>query len=159
MRTDSATREEQAARLRRAREAAGYKQPIDAVRKFNWKPSTYLAHENTQNGISAQTALVYGKAFKVDPGWLLTGVGAGPSGKHSKTVEQSAEDFIPIGRFDASFSMGPGSLIAERPEPLGHWMVESQWLRGVTAAPPDSLDIVRVSGDSMHPTLLDGDRV
>jgi hypothetical protein len=69
------------------------------------------------------------------------------------------DGFISVGRFDASFSMGPGSLIPDDPEPLGYWVFESQWLRALSAVAPDHLAVVKVDGDSMLPTLLGGDLV
>lgn len=74
-------------------------------------------------------------------------------------VALAGQDFIPIGRFDASFSMGPGSLIPNDPEPLGYWIFEEQWLRALNAAAPDYLAVVKVDGDSMMPTLSGGDLV
>ena len=66
---------DQAARLRAAREAAGFKSASDAAQRFRWRASTYMAHENGQNGIRTEPALAYARAFGVDPGWLITGVG------------------------------------------------------------------------------------
>lgn len=70
-----------------------------------------------------------------------------------------AEGYIPIGRFDTSFSMGPGSLIEERPVPLGYMVFEEQWVRTLSAVAPAHLAVVKVDGDSMMPTLHAGDLV
>lgn len=78
MRSDSTIRDLQAARLRQARASAGFKNPAAAIEKFGWKASTYMAHENGQNGIRPDPALEYAKAYNVEPGWLLTGIGRGP---------------------------------------------------------------------------------
>ena len=67
---------DQAARLRAAREAAGFKSASDAAQRFRWRASTYMAHENGQNGIRTEPALAYARAFGVDPGWLMTGLRA-----------------------------------------------------------------------------------
>jgi hypothetical protein len=69
------------------------------------------------------------------------------------------DGFVSVGRFDASFSMGPGSLIAEDPEPLGYWVFEQQWLRALSHVSPERLAVVKVDGDSMTPTLFGGDLV
>jgi hypothetical protein len=58
-------------RLRSARRDAGFRSARSAAVHFNWAISTYLAHENGQNGLTAQAAARYGAAFNVDPGWLL----------------------------------------------------------------------------------------
>jgi phage repressor protein C with HTH and peptisase S24 domain len=68
-----------AARLRAAREAAGFKSASDAAQRFRWRASTYMAHENGQNGIRApEPALTYARVYGVDLNWLLTGIGHGP---------------------------------------------------------------------------------
>ena len=160
MKTDSTTKEAQAARLRAARESAGFKKAADAIDKFRWKTSTYMAHENGQNGLSAAASVPYSEKFQVEPGWLLTGIGRGPGEKKGKKTDVvNRQEYTEIGRFDASFSMGPGALVAENPEPLGYWMVETQWLNGITRSAPNSLAIVRADGDSMTPTLHAGDWV
>lgn len=62
-------------RLKKARISAGYSTATDAIRRFGWKGSTYRAHENSQNQYDAETAKIYGQAYGVSPGWLLTGEG------------------------------------------------------------------------------------
>lgn len=78
MKTSLNLRAAQATRLSQARRAAGFKTPSEAIQKFGWKGSTYMAHENGQNGLRLEPAIIYGRAFDVDPGWLLTGSGRGP---------------------------------------------------------------------------------
>lgn len=90
MKSDSKIRDDQAARLKQARERAGFKTASAAAASFSWSPSTYMAHENGQNGIPANVALFYGSAFNVDPGWLLTGIGRGP-GQTSFTLRSGAQ--------------------------------------------------------------------
>lgn len=72
------SKEARAARLRLARSDAGYITGAAAARRFGWKASTYLAHENGQNGINVEAAETYGNAYAVDGGWILTGAGRGP---------------------------------------------------------------------------------
>lgn len=77
MKNSLTSRHMQAARLKAARETAGFLTAAAAIQKHGWKQSTYLAHENGQNGLSTDAAIAYGSAFGVEPGWLLTGVGRG----------------------------------------------------------------------------------
>lgn len=58
-------------RLRKAREAAGYENAVDAARAFNWVKSTYHGHENGDRPISKAAAERYAAAFKIDPLLLL----------------------------------------------------------------------------------------
>lgn len=68
--------DERAARLRQARERAGYDSATDAARAFGWTVPTYLAHENASRGIPYERATKYARAFRVNAAWLITGVGA-----------------------------------------------------------------------------------
>lgn len=81
-----------AARLRAAREAAGFKSASDAAQKFRWRASTYMAHENGQNGIRTEPALAYARAFGVDPGWLITGIGKESTVKNSTGKKAGARE-------------------------------------------------------------------
>src|SRR5437870_3986654 len=62
-------------RLRTARQEAGFDSARAAALRHRWTVSTYSAHENGQNDFDEQTARLYGKAFKVSAGWLMTGEG------------------------------------------------------------------------------------
>jgi phage repressor protein C with HTH and peptisase S24 domain len=55
-------------------------------------------------------------------------------------------------------SAGPGALVSEG---LGkpYFGFDERWLKALTATPAGSLSIVRVEGDSMSPTLNDGDDI
>ena len=99
------------------------------------------------------------KLLNVRPEWILEGTLPRHVSGDVPATHIGSQDFTTIGRFDASYSMGPGSLIGDDPEPMGYWMVESQWLRGLSKATPGELAIVRCSGDSMQNTLFDGDWV
>jgi len=65
-----------ASRLRQARRAAGFEDATAAARRFGWVIPTYLAHENGSRGFPIERAQAYGRAFKANPGWLLTGEGS-----------------------------------------------------------------------------------
>lgn len=65
---------------------------------------------------------------------------------------------VPIPRRAASASAGSGAVgddLAARP------MIafDGQWLKRLTAAAPGDLSMIRVTGDSMAPTLNDGDDI
>lgn len=62
-------------RLKEAREEFGHKSASDAIRAHGWVGSTYRAHENKQNKFDVATAEAYGRAYKVNAAWLLTGEG------------------------------------------------------------------------------------
>lgn len=69
------------------------------------------------------------------------------------------DDFVQIPRYDAGVSAGHGSIIDPHADPLGYYYFEAQWLAALTRAAGDMLAVVKVDGDSMEPTLFDGDWV
>jgi phage repressor protein C with HTH and peptisase S24 domain len=70
----------------------------------------------------------------------------------------SLSHLVPIPRLEVSASAGPGS-IADREGSIAHIAFDPAWLKTVTRASSAELSIIRVQGDSMHPTLADGDDI
>lgn len=65
---------------------------------------------------------------------------------------------IPVTRSAVRVSAGPGAIPAnEESEP--YFAFDRRWLKALTGASAEHLSIVRVEGDSMAPTLGDGDDV
>ncbi|HEY8593174.1 MAG TPA: S24 family peptidase [Sphingomicrobium sp.] len=65
---------------------------------------------------------------------------------------------VSIKRHPVSVSAGPGAVVNEE---LGkpYFGFNERWLKALTASGPAKLSIVRVDGDSMAPTLNDGDDI
>jgi hypothetical protein len=70
------------------------------------------------------------------------------------------EGLISVPRLDVNASAGPGALDAEEKR-LGRIGFDAAWLRrlGVGGGGPGRLSVIRVDGDSMSPTLSDGDEI
>ena len=84
--------------------------------------------------------------------WLVTGEGEMRSGEGEET------DFVGIPLVDAEVSAGPGILVGE--ENVREVMAfDRQWLRSKLGSNPTHLTLVTVNGDSMAPTLVDGDTI
>lgn len=98
---------EQAQRLKLARGRAGYADATAAARRFGWTISTYLAHENGSRGFGVDRAKVYAEAFKVNPGWLLTGEGSPAS-----SLKIPVSGYVGAGAviYPVDESSGPGGL-------------------------------------------------
>jgi phage repressor protein C with HTH and peptisase S24 domain len=68
------------------------------------------------------------------------------------------DDLVPVSRSPVRASAGPGAFAddtAGRP-----WFAfDRQWLRTMTSSGPDRLSMIRVEGDSMSPTLNEGDDI
>ena len=72
--------------------------------------------------------------------------------------EAGVGDLVPVKRVPVRASAGPGALPgAERGQP--YFAFDERWLKLLTASRPDDLSIIRVEGDSMAPTLNDGDDI
>lgn len=122
-------------RLKWAREQAGFKSARSAALKFQWKPSTYSAHENGQNDYNEQDAIKYGAKFKRSPGWLLTGMGD-PGARKTKLLGK----------------VGAGAAVEPLEPPDGE---------EVDLAPgaPLNAAAVKVDGNSMYPRYFDGEKL
>lgn len=165
MKHSASAKNEQAARLRRAREAAGFKNASDAVARFRWRVSTYMAHENGQNGIRTEPALSYARAFGVEPGWLMTGVGHGPG----------AAKLAQRGSRETEIAPAPRAYSGERwPRDLrvlgmaecgpDGWSLWNGEVIEMTSRPPNLAGAaqayaVYVVGDSMEPRYHSGELV
>jgi phage repressor protein C with HTH and peptisase S24 domain len=68
------------------------------------------------------------------------------------------DTLVNIKRHPVRASAGPGAIVNEG---LGkpYFGFDERWLKALTATPAASLSIVRVEGDSMSPTLNDGDDI
>lgn len=126
----------------------------------------YQSVQDLENGSSRNTKhlLAYARALRIRHEWLEREEGDMEINEplamiEPGIVEMHGAAYAAIGRFDARLSAGPGSLVADHTEPLGYYLIEQQWLRMLTMAGPQNLAVVRVDGDSMFPTLSDGDWV
>lgn len=67
-------------------------------------------------------------------------------------------DYVAVPRLSVRASAGPGALATEEAT-RGRFAFDPGWLRGLTAGGPATLSLIRVEGDSMSPTLEDGDDI
>ena len=79
----------------------------------------------------------------------------GPAEKESSSP---VPGLVPISRSSVRASAGPGAIPdSERDKPF--FAFDERWLRQLTGASPGDLTVIRVEGDSMEPTLHDGDDI
>ena len=69
----------------------------------------------------------------------------------------AADVRVTVAQFDLGASAGPGAL-PEDEQARSHLAFDAKWLRRL-AADPRQLSMIRVEGDSMLPTLSDGDEI
>lgn len=73
-------------------------------------------------------------------------------------LEAGVGALVPVMRVPVRASAGPGALPgAEQAQP--YFAFDERWLKLLTGSRPDELSIIRVEGDSMAPTLNDGDDI
>jgi len=72
--------------------------------------------------------------------------------------EAPSSGLIPVNRVLVRASAGPGA-VAESERGHGYFAFDDRWLRAITGSGSDQLSIIRVEGDSMSPTLNDGDDI
>lgn len=65
---------------------------------------------------------------------------------------------MPVPRLGVDAAAGAGAFDGDE-KAGGHIAFDPAWLRRVAHGPPDQLSIIRVAGDSMAPTLADGDDI
>jgi phage repressor protein C with HTH and peptisase S24 domain len=164
---------DQAARLRQAREAAGFKSAAEAIERFRFTASTYMAHENGQNGIRVEPAQAYAHAFGVDPGWLLTGLRAKPEAaqrgerqRSSRASQGPRETQTPIPGAIYSAERWPRDLRVLGMAECGPdgWSLWNGEVIEMTSRPPNLAGAaqayaVYVVGDSMEPRYHSGELV
>jgi phage repressor protein C with HTH and peptisase S24 domain len=77
----------------------------------------------------------------------------GPAG-----AEPVSGRLVTVTRHPVNVSAGPGAIAAEE---LGqpYFGFDERWLKGLTSTSAERLSIVRVQGDSMSPTLSEGDDI
>ena len=72
--------------------------------------------------------------------------------------EAGADGLVSVNRHPVSVSAGPGA-IPSREVGQPYFAFDDRWLKRLTGTPASQLSIVRVQGDSMAPTLNEGDDI
>ena len=81
----------------------------------------------------------------------------GPEEKSATVGRIPRADWVDVPRLALGASAGPGA-VAEGEAPVGAFRFAARWLRG-QGLDPAMLSAIAVAGDSMEPTLRDGDEI
>lgn len=81
----------------------------------------------------------------------------GPEGG-SASARGTGPNYVVVPQLDVGASAGPGALPGEE-RALSHIAFDARWLRSLGTGDPGQLSVIRVEGDSMMPTLADGDDI
>jgi hypothetical protein len=71
---------------------------------------------------------------------------------------QRAEDYVLIPQLSIGASAGDGAEAGDE-TPLAVMAFKANWVREISSGRPDALNVIGVQGDSMLPTLADGDQI
>jgi len=89
----------------------------------------------------------------------------GPAGNGPRAVEavdplaaKRGSELVMVPYVSAAASAGPGALVFEE-RVSARIAFRNDWLRELTGGSPTSLSVISVTGDSMTPTLADGDDI
>jgi phage repressor protein C with HTH and peptisase S24 domain len=123
---------DKAQRLALARAHAGYDTPTQAARAFGWEVPTYRSHEAARRPYDDEQAVVYARAFRVAPEWLLFGRNA-PRWTWLKVMSY----------------VGAGAEVLAAEEPFDE-------IEPPPGCEADAFALI-VRGSSMAPAMADGD--
>lgn len=154
--------EAQGNRLRQAREAAGYGTAADFARDMRIKAVTYRAYEKGQNSYAKLVHQFAGR-LRVSAKWLMQGGEKRQEGQEEEPrddKDKAAKDMglALIPQLEIGYSMGGGSVFSDYRQ-TGAIPFDREWLRAIMRGSFKDLFVARGDGDSMTPTLLDGDIV
>lgn len=132
----------------------------------------FLARERGENLSALSTMLSRGRAYLHQ--YVARGVPKALSSRDRRLLadhfgvdeavlgglpaKERSPSVIAVPRLSVQASAGPGSEVDGEFQ-IGAYRFDAEWLRGLCSASPEALSIIRVSGDSMAPTLADGDDV
>jgi phage repressor protein C with HTH and peptisase S24 domain len=146
-------------RLRWAREQAGFPSASDFAKRYGINSTSYRAYENNQNGY-ARKAIEFADKLGVTARWLLEGGDfehtPQDDGSATSLAKQMGLALVP--ELELGYSMGGGSIFTDYRQ-RGFVPFQRDWLRGFMRGTFADLFVARGEGDSMTPTLLDGDIV
>ncbi len=138
-------------RIKIARQQAGITQG-ELAKKLNIAYSTLNKYEKGHRVPDAELLGQIANILKCDPGWLLTGKES-PIVREPEGTEGEEFVYVPVvrGEIAAGAGLVPDNTVEIR------IAFRSDWIR--RHGDPRKMSLIRVSGDSMEPTLYSGDLV
>lgn len=131
-------------RLRRARISYGYASASEAARRLGRRTPTYIAHENGTRSFTAEEAIFYGGALKVNPVWLLFGDGYATPGRENIEGRPRRQPIF------VSIKNEPKALALEV-VPIGEWRVPERFISDHLNIPCEHARILECVGGSDKP--------
>ncbi len=127
-----------------------------AVRDILIGKSLHPRHDTVQK---LATALGCAVGELIDPAaGARTGGGAARMSRGGEAAAAFADELAFVPTYEVSAAAGEGIVIDVEHE-TGRLAFRRDWLRSVTSASVEQLAVIAVRGDSMYPTLADGDTI
>jgi len=132
--------------------------------KMRIHKNTWARYERGERMPDAEILLTLSE-YGYNPEWILTGKGPrrsfdnedrAPGTKDSCGAYHIDGDFALVPRYDVQASAGHGSVV-ENENIIDYLAFRKDWIRKSLGASPSDLAIISARGDSMHPTISDGD--
>lgn len=137
----------------RIRELRGEMQQAELAEKLGIHKNTMTNYERGERFPDVNTLLKILEVFPgTNPGWLLTGEGS------KKKTEPDKEGFVMFPRYELQVGAGPGRHI-ESEQVVDFVSFKEDWVQNFLRVPRKDLALLTVKGDSMNPTLNDGDMI
>lgn len=136
----------------------------DLARRMGLNPVSVRQHLN-RGSIPAKHLQAYARALGVAVAQLVgdepLAPAALPTAAEVAPVTIAGIDYLALPVYDIGAAAGAGTFVLESADgdAVSYSVFRQSWLRGVTSASPDRLAVLRISGDSMWPTLHHGDSV
>ncbi len=120
-------------------------------------------YETGQSEPSRDKLIALANAAKVNVLWLATGEGPMKRGETVSaegytTGKDLGADFVLVPRYNVGASAGGGAIIHSE-QIVDHLAFRSEWVRSALDVSVKDLALISVKGDSMEPTLSNGDMI
>lgn len=140
----------QSQRMVECRMKLGCRDAMDFYKKYSqdgrlFSYPKYQKHESGERRLNEKSAIAYAKIFNVDWHWLLNG-------------EKKPDDTVTLDVIDAVACCGNG-IVNFDTYVIGQHMMSLAALKQQTPVSPEHIKILKVVGDSMEPTISNGDFV
>jgi phage repressor protein C with HTH and peptisase S24 domain len=143
-----------AARLRAAREEAGFESAAAFAAHCDMPDSTYRAYENGTRALTPRAARQLERSLGKPWRWLLFG----DEPETPEEPERMANGTARIDELDIRASAGSGHII-DSEHKIGEWQLPRELVKLATNSPAEQIKILSIVGDSMTPTYNPVDKV